>query len=232
MSAENTWLPHLLVLRQKILISLLFFLTFFVVSFYFSNTLFSFIAKPILSLLPGKLLAVNVASPLVIPLQLSVYCSLMLSIPFFCYQLWSFINPALYNHERRALPLLFMASVVLFICGMLFCFYVVLPFLFSFFYQAVPSYVQFSPDISSYLSFCMGLLLSFGVCFEIPIVIVFLVNYNLVSVDKLKSFRPYLIVAAFTVGMLLTPPDVLSQVLLAVPICLLFEIGLLVAARL
>jgi sec-independent protein translocase protein TatC len=229
---ENSWLPHLIELRTRLLRSAGFFVVLFVLFFYFSNGLFAFLASPMLKLLPGKLLATNVASPLIIPLQLALYAALTCSVPFFFYQVWRFVTPGLYKTEKRTLPVLVTGSILLFVLGMMFCFYLVLPFLFSFFYQAVPGYVQFSPDIGSYLSFSLGLLFSFGLCFQIPIVIVFLVHYNLVSLKRLKAFRPYLIVSAFIVGMLLTPPDVLSQILLAVPICLLFEAGLLVASKL
>lgn len=227
---ENTWLPHLIELRKCLIRALSFFAICFLCFFVYANACFNYFLSPLLKWVSGKLLATHVASSLFVPIMLSVYLALFVAMPYFFYQVWHFIKPGLYQREKGQFPMLFFLSVILFYSGMAFCFYVVLPLLFSFLFKATPQTVSFAPDIASYMSFTLNLMLSFGLCFEVPVIMLLLLKMNVVSLITLKKFRPYLIVFAFIIGMLLTPPDVLSQVLLAIPICLLYELGLILGA--
>lgn len=213
-------------LRCVVVVSLLFLILFF-----FSDHLFHALALPLLKHLtaPQMLIATAIASPLIVSLKLSFFLAMFLGIPYALYETWSFIAPALWKHEQRFVWPLLLFSVILFYLGIIFAYFVVLPLLFSFFIQILPATIMMLPDIEHYLEFTLKLLLIFGVSFQVPVITVFLAWSGLVSTTTLKKSRPYIIVAAFVIGMLLTPPDVLSQVLLAVPLCLLFEIGFFIA---
>lgn len=219
-------LPYLIECRQRLLKSVACLLILFVPLFFYANPLFGWLAKPLMQHLKGQMIAINVTAPLMVPIELALKTAFLLSVPYLFYQLWQFISPALFQHERGMVRHLLLASIVLFYLGVTFCYWVVLPLIFSFLVQTVPDGVALMPDISYYLSITSRFFILFGLAFEVPVVVVFLVRSKLLTIDQLKKARPYLIVAAFTIGMLLTPPDVLSQVLLALPLCVLYELGI------
>jgi sec-independent protein translocase protein TatC len=222
---------HFLIeIRLRIIRSLIFLFLIFAIFLYFANHLYTWLALPLLKLLPqGHLIATQIVAPFFVPVKLSFFAAMIFAVPFLLYQLWAFIAPALYGHERRMIwPFLFI-SVFLFYCGMVFAYFVIFPMLFHFIAQAAPVGVRFTPDISEYLDFTTKLLLVFGGLFEIPMVMVLLVSLGIVKRDRLEKLRSYAIVGAFILGMFLAPPDVISQTLLAIPIWLLYEIGLLLS---
>lgn len=215
-------------LRVRLIRFLIFLFIIFAVLLYFANYLYTYLAQPLLKFLPqGHLIATQIASPFFVPFKLAFMLALVLSVPFFLYQLWSFISPALYGYEKRLISPFILASTLLFYGGIAFAYGVIFPMLFKFLAGTAPLGVEFSPDINEYLDFTIKLLLIFGVLFEIPMVMMLLVLTNVVTREKFKSMRSYAIVGAFIVGMLLAPPDVFSQTVLAVPIWLLYELGLL-----
>ncbi|EKF76129.1 Sec-independent periplasmic protein translocator TatC [Alcanivorax hongdengensis A-11-3] len=226
-------MAHLLELRNRLLRSVLAIFVIFLCLFYFSRELYTLVAKPLMDAMPAgtHMIATGVASPFLAPFKLTLYLSIFVSMPVILHQAWAFIAPGLYRHEKRlAVPLL-TSSVVLFYAGTAFAYFVVFPLMFKFFTTIAPEGVAVSTDISSYLDFVLALFLAFGFAFELPIAIVLLVATGITTVEKLGSARAYVVVGCFVIGMLLTPPDVISQTLLAVPMWLLFEAGLL-AARL
>lgn len=229
MNASNT-LHFLVELRSRLIYSLIVLFSIFSILLYFANNLYTWLALPLLRFLPhGHLIATQIVSPFFVPFKLAFLASMILTMPFFMYQLWAFIAPALYGHERRLLwPFLF-ASTGLFYSGIAFAYFVIFPALFHFLAQVAPQGVVLSPDISEYLDFTTKLLFVFGCLFEIPIIMVLLVFSGIVSRQRFVRMRSYAIVGAFIVGMLLAPPDVISQTLLAIPIWLLYEAGILLS---
>jgi sec-independent protein translocase protein TatC len=228
---QQPLISHLVELRDRLLRSVLVVLLIALCLFPFSNDLYHFISKPLLEYLPStsSMIATEVASPFLTPFKLTLSTAILLAVPFLLYQMWAFIAPGLYDHERKLVfPLLF-ASTTLFFLGIVFAYFAVFPLVFSFLTQAAPEGVAVMTDISSYLDFVLKLFFAFGLAFEVPIATVLLVWTGATTVASLKQKRPYIIVGAFVIGMLLTPPDVISQTLLAVPIWLLFELGLLSA---
>lgn len=226
---EMSLVQHLVELRSRILRSVLFIVVVFLGLFYFANDIYDFVSEPLQRFLPenSTMIATEVASPFLTPFKLTFFVALFLAMPYVLYQVWSFISPALYHRERRlAMPIL-VSSILLFYAGMAFAYFVVFPLIFSFFTSVGPANVTVMTDISSYLDFVLKLFFAFGLAFEIPVVAVILIVAGVVTPDGLAHKRPYIIVGCFVVGMLLTPPDVLSQTLLAVPMWLLFEAGLL-----
>lgn len=218
-------ITYLIELRQRLLKCLLLAAGLFIVFFVYADDLFFYLAAPLMPYLQGPMLATSITSPLLVPLELAAKASLLLTLPYCFYQLWAFVSPALYKQEGRLVLWLFSCSLVLFVAGLMFCYWIVMPLLFGFFTQTLPKNVTLMPDIGLYLSLSTRFLLLFGMVFQIPILLVFLTASKLVSTSQLIAARPYVIVSAFIVGMLLTPPDVLSQILLAVPICVLYEVG-------
>lgn len=230
---EQSFLSHLVELRSRLLRAMLAVLLVFLALLPFARSLYGWLAQPLLSALPkgASMVAIEVASPLLAPLKLTLFVALAVALPFVLYQLWAFVAPGLYRHERRlALPLL-ISSTLLFYLGCAFAYFVVFPLIFAFFAAMAPEGVAVATDIARYLDFVLALFLAFGLAFEVPVAIVIAVALGWVGPEQLVQARPYVIVGAFVVGMLLTPPDVFSQTLLAVPICLLYEAGIL-AARL
>ena len=220
---------HLTELRSRLLRIVLIWLVIFLGLFYFANDLYTFISEPLRAYLPEgtSMIATDVASPFLTPFKLALISALFLAMPFILHQFWGFIAPGLYKHEKRiALPLL-ASSIVLFYSGMAFAYFVVFPLIFGFFTSVAPEGVTVMTDISSYLDFVMTLFLAFGLSFEIPVATILLVLAGVVDVAKLREIRPYVIIGCFVIGMLLTPPDFISQTLLAVPMWLLYEIGIL-----
>ena len=225
---EQSFLTHLIELRERLLRSLLCVLVIFLALFYFANDLYSLVATPLLKHLAvgSTMIATDVAAPFLTPIKLTFFLSLFLAMPYILYQAWAFIAPGLYENERRfALPLL-ISSIALFYTGIAFAFFVVFPLLFGFLTAVAPEGVTVMTDISRYLDFILQIFLAFGLAFEVPVATILLVWSGFTSVESLQHNRPYIIVAAFVVGMVLTPPDVLSQILLALPIWWLFELGL------
>ncbi|WP_075290800.1 twin-arginine translocase subunit TatC [Histophilus somni] len=233
MSVEKSQplINHLLELRDRLLRSIIFVVVIFLALVYFANDIYNFVASPLLDVLPAgaTMIATNIATPFFTPIKLTAIVALFISVPFLLYQIWAFVAPALYQHEKRLVyPLLF-SSTLLFYLGVAFAYYVVFPLVFAFLTKTAPEGVAIATDISSYLDFVLALFLAFGICFEVPVAIVLLCWSGVTTPDDLRKKRPYIIVAAFFIGMLLTPPDAISQTLLALPMCLLFEIGVICA---
>jgi len=224
-------MDHLVELRDRLLRMVLAILIVFVCLFAFSEDIFTIVAKPLLSLMPEgtSMIATGVTSPFLVPFKLVLLLSVLLTIPYLLHQIWSFIAPGLYHHEKRmAVPLL-TSSILLFYCGIAFAYFVIFPILFGFFIGIAPEGVAVMTDIGQYLDFIIAIFLAFGIAFEVPVATFILIAAGITTPDKLASKRPYIIICAFVIGMFLTPPDVISQSLLAVPIWLLFELGLLMS---
>lgn len=231
--AEQSFLSHLIELRSRLLKAVAAVLIILVALIPLANKLYAWLARPLLAHLPagGAMIATDVASPFFTPLKLAFFAAVFLAMPFILYQLWSFVSPGLYKHERRlAVPLL-ASSVLLFYLGCAFAYFLVLPAIFTFMTSVAPEGVAVMPDISRFLDFALVLFLAFGFCFEVPVALVILVAIGVTTPDQLVKSRPYTIVGAFVIAAVLTPPDVISQLLLAVPMCLLYEVGIM-ASRL
>ncbi len=222
-------MSHLVELRDRLLRVVISILVIFLSLFYWANDIYTYLAVPLTSHLPEgtQMIAIDVASPFLTPFKLVLMLSIILAMPFILYQVWGFVAPGLYKHEKRLAAPLLASSIILFYCGMLFAFYIVFPLVFGFFTSVGPEIVSISTDIGRYLDFVISLFFGFGLAFEVPIATIILVAMGMTTPDKLSEKRPYVIVGSFVVGMLLTPPDVISQVLLAVPIWILFESGVL-----
>lgn len=224
---ESSGFRFLLELRTRLIYSFIILFLLFAIFLYFADPLYTLLAYPLLKFLPeGHLIATQIVSPFFVPFKLAFMASVVLAIPFFLHQLWAFISPALYGHEKRlAWPLIF-TSTFLFYAGIAFAYLVIFPLLFHFLAKIAPVSVTLMPDIAEYLNFTTKLLLIFGCLFEIPVIMVVLALLKMVTLSQYVKYRSYAIVGAFVVGMLLAPPDVLSQTLLAVPIWLLYECGI------
>ncbi len=220
---------HLSELRDRLLKSVLAILLVFIALFAFANDIYMYVSEPLRALLPegSSMIATDVASPFLAPFKLTLVVALFVAIPYVLFQLWSFVAPGMYKNEKKlAIPLL-ISSVVLFYAGAAFAYYVVFPLIFGFFTTVGPGDVTIMTDINSYLNFVLKLFFAFGVAFEIPIAAVIMIRVGITTADNLAKKRPYIIVGCFVLGMLLTPPDVISQSLLAVPMWLLFEVGVM-----
>jgi len=225
---ELPFLSHLVELRDRLLRVVLVVSVIFLGLFSFANDLYTLLAKPLLAHMPegGTMIATEVASPFLTPFKLALVTSIFIAIPFILYQAWAFIAPGLYRNEKMlAMPLL-VSSIILFYAGMAFAYFVVFPLVFGFLTGVTPEGVAVMTDITKYLDFVLKMFFAFGIAFEVPIATIILIATGITTPESLASKRPYIIVGAFTVGMLLTPPDVISQTLLALPMWLLFEIGL------
>ena len=229
--ATETLLSHLIELRDRILRMFLAILVVFLMLFPFANEIYTFLATPLMVHLPEgtSMIAIEVAAPFLIPFKLVLLLAVVLTIPYTLYQLWAFIAPGLYKHEKKlALPLV-ASSTALFYLGMAFAYFVVFPLIFAFFTATAPEGVAVMTDISRYLDFVIMLFIAFGIAFEVPIATILVVAMGVTTPDKLAKKRPYVIVGTFVIGMVLTPPDIISQTLLALPMWVLFEIGLLLS---
>lgn len=220
-------ITHLIELRKRLLNCIIAVFAIFVVLVYFANDIYQLVSAPLIKQMPqgATMIATDVASPFFTPVKLTFMVSLILSAPVILYQVWAFIAPALYKHERRLVMPLLISSSLLFYIGMAFAYFVVFPLAFGFLTHTAPVGVQVSTDIASYLDFVMALFMAFGVSFEVPVAIVLLCWMGVTTPDDLRRKRPYVVVGAFVIGMLLTPPDVFSQTLLAIPMYCLFEVG-------
>lgn len=224
---------HLIELRNRLLKSLLCVLVIFLALFYFANDLYLILVRPLSELLPesGSMIATGVIAPFLVPFKLTFVLAFLFSVPYILHQLWAFISPGLYQHEKKfAVPLL-LSSIILFYTGIAFAYFVVLPLAFAFFTSAGPTGIAYMPDISNILNFILTIFFAFGIAFEIPIATFLLVLSGITTVESLVAKRPYIFLGCFVVGMLVTPPDVFSQTILAIPMWLLFECGV-IASRL
>ena len=230
MSDANNLISHLIELRSRILKALLSVLVVFVCLAAFAQDLYQLLAMPLLATLPenSSMIATDVASPFFAPFKLTLVLSFFIAIPYVLYQVWGFVAPGLYRNEKRLVAPLLLSSTLLFYAGMAFAYFVVFPIAFAFFTSVAPEGVTVSTDISSYLNFVLKLFFAFGVSFEIPIAIILMCWTGVTDAKSLRAKRPYVVVGAFVVGMLLTPPDIISQTLLAIPMWLLFEVGVIV----
>ncbi|MCP5327516.1 MAG: twin-arginine translocase subunit TatC [Sinobacteraceae bacterium] len=229
--AEGTLISHLLELRDRVLRAFLAVLIAFLPCAFFANELFSLMAQPLIAKLPqdSSLIATSVISPFMTPFKLSFFVGLFVAMPVVLYQVWAFVAPGLYRHEKRfAVPLL-LSSVVLFYVGVAFAYFFVFPVMFEFFAQTTPSGVRMMTDISSYMDFVLTIFLCFGIAFEVPVVVVLLVLTGIVQIEKLAAVRGYVLIGMFVVAAILTPPDAISQTIMAVPMYLLYEGGLMMA---
>ncbi|BFI97335.1 MAG: twin-arginine translocase subunit TatC [Rhodanobacter sp.] len=223
---------HLIELRSRLLKAVACVLIVLVALVPFANRLYSELAAPLVARLPqgAHLIATEVASPFITPLKLAFYAALFISMPVILYQLWAFVSPGLYKHEKRLARPLLVATLVLFYCGCAFAYFLVLPAAFRFLTAVTPAGVEMMTDITHYLDFVMLMFFAFGLCFEVPVAVVILAAVGLVDIAKLRNARRYAIVGAFAVAALITPPDITSMILLAIPMCLLYELGI-VAVR-
>ena len=231
-SLQSGFIGHLIELRNRLMKALLSIVLIFIALVYFANDIYAFVADPLVQSLPenSTMIATDVTAPFFAPFKLTLFISLFAAIPFILHQVWSFIAPGLYQHEKRMLIPILVSSIVLFYSGIAFCYFVVMPIILGFFTSVCPEMMTLSPDISSYLSFILKLFFAFGVAFEIPVAIMLLCWSGATTTQSLREKRPYIAVGAFVIAMFLTPPDVLSQTLLALPMLLLFELGLILAA--
>ncbi|RYV00896.1 twin-arginine translocase subunit TatC [Shewanella sp. OPT22] len=231
MAEQQPLISHLLELRTKVLRAIGSILLVFICLVYWAQDIYHFLAIPLMSNMPatGSMIATDVTAPFFAPFKLTLILSFFIAIPYVLFQIWSFIAPGLYKHEKKLVAPLLFSSTLLFYLGIAFAYFVVFPVVFGFFTSVAPEGVHIATDINSYLDFVLKLFFAFGLAFEIPIGVVLLCWAGVTTVEDLKKKRPYIIVGAFVVGMLLTPPDIISQTMLAVPMLLLFEGGLLAA---
>jgi sec-independent protein translocase protein TatC len=228
---DMTFMEHLKELRSRIIRMFLFTGIILVCCLPFTNYIYSFISAPLIELMPAgsSMIATEVTSPFLAPLRVTIYSALIISVPYFFLELWGFISPGLYKKERAFVGPLILTSIVLFYTGIVFAYFVVNPIILGFFMSSAPDSIQVMTDINKYLDFVLKLFFAFGFAFEIPVATFLVITTGLVSKDRIKNMRPYLIISFFIIGMFLTPPDIFSQLFLALPMWLLFEIGLLVS---
>jgi len=223
---------HLIELRGRLLRAVLAIVVAFVAVFPFARPIYNWLAQPLLARLPagGSMIATGVTTPFFIPMKVAGLVALLLALPMVLYQAWAFVAPGLYAHEKRWVAPLILVSTGLFVAGMAFAYYAVMPMVFGFVTAVAPEGVAVMTDIASYFDFVLGLFVAFGVTFEVPVLVVVLIKVGLVTVAKLREWRPYVIVGAFVVGAIFTPPDVISQLMMAIPLWLLYELGIVVGA--
>jgi len=229
---EETFLSHLIEMRDRLLRAVLGVVLVFGCLFPWAQDVYQILAKPLLAAMPagGTLIATAVVSSFFVPVKVTLMAAFLISLPWVFYQAWAFIAPGLYKHEKKlALPLI-VSSTLLFFAGMAFAYFLVLPMVFHFVIGFAPAGVAVTPDISEYFDFVLTLFLAFGVTFEVPVAVVLLVKMGMVSVEKLRDIRPYIVVGAFVIGAIFTPPDAISQFMLAIPLWVLYELGILVGA--
>jgi sec-independent protein translocase protein TatC len=231
---QDTFISHLVELRSRLVKAALAVLVIFGVLFLLwpgPAAIYDFLARPMIASLPpgAKMIATGVISPFLVPMKVTLLVAFVLSLPWVLYQLWAFVAPGLYAHEKRLIAPLVISSSLLFMFGVAFCYFFVFGTVFKFISEFAPQSISVMPDIENYFDFVMTMCLAFGVTFEVPVVVVVLVRMGLVTVEKLKAIRPYVIVGAFVIAAVVTPPDIMSQLFLAVPLCLLYEVGLIIA---
>jgi sec-independent protein translocase protein TatC len=228
---EESFISHLIELRSRLVRAVAGVVIIFLCLMPFSAQIYDLLAAPMIRTLPDgvHMIATGVVTPFFVPIKVTLMAAFVLSLPWVLYQAWAFVAPGLYAHEKRLAAPLIIASTLLFLLGMAFCYFFVFGTVFKFIASVSPKSIQLAPDIEQYLSFAMTMFLAFGAAFEVPIVVILLVKTGIVSVEKLRQVRSYVIVGAFVVAAVVTPPDVTSQIMLAIPMCLLYEVGLIVA---
>ena len=231
MIEPDSFMSHLVELRDRLLRCVIALVLVFICLFPWARDLYSLLAKPLLASLPvgGQLIATEVTAPFFVPIKVTLMAALVIALPYLLYQIWAFVAPGLYAHEKKLVMPLVATSTLLFLCGMAFAYFLVFPIVFHFIISVAPEGVAVMTDIGKYLDFVLTLFLAFGVTFEVPVAVVILVRMGMISVAKLREIRPYVIVGAFVIGAIFTPPDVVSQVMLAVPLWVLYELGIFVA---
>ena len=231
MSSSETFIAHLIELRNRLMKAVIALLLVFVCLLPWAADLYALLAQPLLAKLPkgGQMIATDVTTPFFVPLKVAMMAAFLIALPYILYQIWRFVAPGLYAHEKRLVWPLIISSTLLFFCGMSFAYLVVFPVVFGFITASAPIGVAVMTDIDKYLSFVLSMFMAFGVTFQVPVAVVLLVRMGFVSVEKLREVRPYVVVGAFVVGAVFTPPDVVSQFMLAMPLWLLYEAGIVVS---
>jgi sec-independent protein translocase protein TatC len=231
MTTQDTFISHLVELRDRLLRAILAVIVVFLCLFPWARDLYAILAKPLIAALPagGQMIATDVVGVFLVPVKVAFLVAFVIALPFVLYQVWAFVAPGLYMHEKRLVAPLVVASTALFVIGMSFAYFLVFPVVFRFMASIAPEGVAWMTDIDKYLSFALTTFVAFGVTFEVPVAVIVLVRVGRVSIEKLKEIRPYVIVGSFVIGAVFTPPDVISQVMLAVPLWFLYEIGIVVA---
>ena len=231
MTPTDNFISHLIELRDRLLRIVIGFIVVFVAFFPFANKIYALLAAPLLSKLPagGQMIATAVTTPFFVPMKVAMMAAFLVSLPHTLYQVWAFVAPGLYAHEKKFMIPIIIASSLLFLTGMAFAYFLVFPIIFGFIVHAAPQGVAVMTDIGNYLDFVLTLFFAFGLAFEVPIAVVMAVRFGWVSIKQLNEVRGYVIVGAFIVGAIFTPPDVISQFMLAMPMWLLYELGILVA---
>jgi len=229
---EDTFISHLIEMRDRLLRAVLSVVIIFVCLFPWAQDIYALLARPLLAALPkgGQMIATEITTPFFVPMKVTMMAAFLLALPWVFYQAWAFVAPGLYQHEKRLGVPLVIASVILFVTGMAFAYFLVFPLVFHFIVSVTPTGVAVMTDIGKYLDFVLTMFMAFGITFEVPIAVVLLVKMGMVSVAKLREIRPYVIVGAFVIGAIFTPPDVISQFMLATPLWVLYELGIIVAA--
>jgi sec-independent protein translocase protein TatC len=232
MTEPDSFMSHLIELRDRLLRCVIAFLLVFICLFPWARDIYTVLAEPLLAALPkgGQMIATEVTAPFFVPIKVTMLAAMTIALPYLLYQIWAFVAPGLYAHEKRLVVPLIFTSTVLFLVGMSFAYFIVFPVVFHFITSIAPEGVAVMTDIQKYLDFVMTLFIAFGVTFEVPVAVVILTRVGIVTVAQLRQARPYVVVGAFVVGAIFTPPDVVSQILLALPLCLLYEAGIIVAS--
>jgi sec-independent protein translocase protein TatC len=231
MSTTQNIIAHLIELRKRLVNSVVALMLVFICLFPWAADLYSLLAQPLLAKLPagGHMIATDVTTPFFVPMKVALMTAFLITLPYILFQIWSFVAPGLYAHEKRWIVPLVISSLILFVCGMAFAYFAVFPMVFGFITAAAPEGVAVMTDIDKYLSFVLSMFLAFGLTFQVPVAVVAMVKMKFVSVEKLREIRRYVIVGAFIVAAIMTPPDVVSQFMLAIPLWLLYEAGIWVA---
>ena len=226
--AQETFLSHLIELRERLVRCLLAVVIAAIPAMYFSSDLYDLLALPLMGSLPegSRMIATGVITPFLIPMKIAFMAAFLAVLPYILYQAWAFVAPGLYAHEKRLVLPLVVSSTILFVVGMAFCYFIVFRRVFAFIAHFAPKSISVAPDIEAYFNFVLGMFVAFGLAFEVPVVVVVLVLAGIVTVEQLRAWRGYVIVAIFIVAAIVTPPDVVSQVSLAIPMCLLYEVGI------
>ena len=232
MTEPESFMSHLIELRDRLLRCVIAFLLVFICLFPWARDIYTILAEPLLAALPkgGQMIATEVTAPFFVPIKVTMLAAMVIALPYLLYQIWAFVAPGLYAQEKRLVVPLIFTSTVLFLVGMAFAYFIVFPVVFHFITSIAPQGVAVMTDIQKYLDFVMTLFIAFGVTFEVPVAVVILTRTGIVSVAALRQARPYVIVGAFVVGAIFTPPDVVSQLFLAIPLCLLYEAGIIVSS--
>lgn len=227
----ETFISHLVELRTRVVRASIAVIVVFLCLMPWAGAIYDLLAAPMMLALPegSRMIATGVITPFLIPVKVTLLVAFLIALPVVLYQAWAFIAPGLYMHEKKLVLPLVISSSLLFLVGIGFCYFLVFGVIFKFINEFAPASIAVAPDIESYFSFVMTLFIAFGVTFEVPVVVIVLVRMGLITVDKLKQIRPYVIVGAFVIAAVITPPDIMSQLLLAVPLCLLYELGILIA---